>query len=397
MIGLVLDAGKRVLTLVLRTVRPLGWIVLSIAVSAWVVGETLGWIESLTIAGAAAILLLLCAGFLVGRSALEVQMDLRPARVVAGERANGRLAVINRSTSRMRPLRVDLVVGGAVATFDIPSLARGEPHEDLFQIPTTRRGVIQVGPARVVRADPVGLLARVVSHSGSRTLFVHPKAIRVGGAGAGFLRDLEGQASADLSRSDLAFHSLRKYTPGDDRHHVHWKSSAKTGELMVQQFVDIRRAHVLVVLDTERNKYSGSEQFETAVSVVASIGTQTIRDAQALSVVAGHQVLATNARSSLLDGLSGVETSGVIGSLARAMALGARSAPGASLVVIVTGTQTTLAELRAVGRRFGIDTRIAVVLVGETDRGYQTIENMVIFGISELTELPAVVRTAMRT
>src|SRR5699024_9984886 len=83
-------------------------------------------------------------------------------------------------------------------------------------------------------------------------------------------RDLEGTPSSDLSSSDIAFHALRDYAPGDDRSHVHWRTTARTGKLMVRQFEETRRSHVVVALDDLAEHYASDEEFELAVSAAAS-------------------------------------------------------------------------------------------------------------------------------
>ena len=112
-------------------------------------------------------------------------------------------------------------------------------------VPTDRRSVIPVGPPSAVRSDPLGLVRRDVveqtTWSCSCTRRSSP-----GLARPGLERDLEGQTTNDLSTSDVAFHTLRDYVPGDDRRHVHWRSTAKAGRLMVRQFVDTRRSHLAV-------------------------------------------------------------------------------------------------------------------------------------------------------
>ena len=71
--------------------------------------------------------------------------------------------------------------------------------------------------------------------------------------------------------SDLAFHALREYQPGDDRRYIHWRS-AKAGRLLVRQFLDTRRSHVTVLIDTDPEQYrSGETDVETAISVGSSI------------------------------------------------------------------------------------------------------------------------------
>ena len=397
----------RVARIVAGSVRPLGWIVVVLTVVAWAAGQALGWTELLVVAGVGLCLLALCGLFLLGGSVVGVDIELHPSRVVAGERAAGRLLITNRSNRHLLPLRVDLPVGAAVAAFDVPLLAPSHSHEELFHIPTTRRGIIDVGPARVVRGDPLGLLARVVSEARATRLYVHPRTVRIPPIGSGFLRDLEGQASPALSPSDIAFHSLREYVAGDDRRHVHWRTSARTGRLMVQQYVDTRRAHVLVVLDTNLDAYDDPDQFETAVSVAGSVGIRALRDKQNLTVVAGQSVLACDGRNQLLDGLSGIEAQaptvqrGDAGDhsgagLLRAARLAARSGSSASIVVVVTGAKVELPVVRQVARRFTLDARIVAVRISTRQHGFQAVQNTALFDIELLGELSAVVRGGMR-
>ena len=102
-----------------------------------------------------------------------------------------------------------------------------------------------------MRGDPLGLVRRTVRWTDVTELFVHPRTVSLESLGAGLLRDLEGETTQDLSMSDLAFHALREYQPGDDRRYIHWRSSAKAGRLLVRQFLDTRRSHLSVVVDTD--------------------------------------------------------------------------------------------------------------------------------------------------
>ena len=121
-------------------------------------------------------------------------------------------------------------------------------------MPTDRRAVIPIGPPSAVRTDPLGLLRRDAVEQAAVELFVHPKIIGLDSLSPGLQRDLEGQATRDLSTSDLAFHTLRDYVTGDDRRHVHWRSTAKAGRLLVRQFQDTRRSQLTLVVDGARGQ-----------------------------------------------------------------------------------------------------------------------------------------------
>ncbi len=153
---------------------------------------------------------------------------------------------------------------------DIPRLGPGEEHVVEYDLPTTRRGAFDIGPAVVSRADPAGLLSREVAHTASQVLWVHPRWRLVRAPSAGFAKDLEGPTADDSPAGDIAFHAVRPYQYGDDPRHVHWMSSARAGQVMVRHYVDTRRPHVTVVVDGDPAHWAGAE-FETGVEVAASV------------------------------------------------------------------------------------------------------------------------------
>jgi uncharacterized protein (DUF58 family) len=288
----------------------------------------------------------------------------------------------------MLPLRVELPVGVAVAAFDVPSLGVEAKHDDLFVIPTQRRGVITVGPARAVRSDPLGLLRRAVTLSEPLELFVHPRTVNLEGIGAGFLRDLEGQTTNDLSSSDVAFHTLREYVPGDDRRYVHWRSSAKSGKLMVRQFVDTRRSHVAVVIDGDPTSYASPDEFELAVSIGGSLALRALRDDQTVSTVAaGHTVAGVTPRR-LMDSLSRVETKPGTHLQAAAIQI-SRIAADASVALMVTGSQSSHNELRAAATRFGPDVKtVAIRAALGSEVAFTPAGPLLLCGVPTLEDLP---------
>ena len=114
-------------------------------------------------------------------------------------------------------------------------------------------------------------------------LFVHPRTVALASSASGFIRDLEGMPTTDLSSADVSFHALRDYVPGDDRRHIHWKTTARTNKLMVRQFEETRRAHLAVSLSINTDEYASEQEFEMAISVAASIGRQAIREQRELT------------------------------------------------------------------------------------------------------------------
>ena len=86
---------------------------------------------------------------------------------------------------------------------------------------------------------------------------------------SGRLRDLEGP-TREVSKGTASFHQLREYVPGDDMRHIHWRTSARTGTLMVKQLVDTTRPEIVVIVDNRLSAVD-ADDFEEVVEVAASI------------------------------------------------------------------------------------------------------------------------------
>src|SRR5699024_12805050 len=147
-------------------------------------------------------------------------------RLKAGGRAVAEVVVHDEGRRSLLPSYFTVPVGRRNVNYFVPTLRPEASHDKILSIPTQRRGVISLGPVTSVRGDGLGLVRREVQWSKSTDIFVHPEVVRLTPAGSGLLRDLEGQSLQIISDSDISFHALREYVPGDDRRHVHWKTTA---------------------------------------------------------------------------------------------------------------------------------------------------------------------------
>ena len=211
-------------------------------------GWRYGWTELKVLALLFGLSLLVATLWTLGPMAYAARIELGRSRVTVGERAMGRVVVSNSGARSMVGTRFELPVGNGVGSFHVPALATGVEHEELFAIPARRRSVLTIGPVRSVKSDPLGLVQRVKRWSESVELFIHPPIVGLNSTTTGFLRDVEGVTTQNLSSSDVAFHALRDYVPGDDRRSIHWRTTARTGKLMVRQFEETQRAHHLLIL-----------------------------------------------------------------------------------------------------------------------------------------------------
>jgi len=352
----------------LRIVNPLGWMLLAVGVLAVLVAARTQWREVAVLGAACLLLLLLALPFLWGRTRVRVALVLEPERVVAGASVAAGLGVTNQANRRMLPTVLELPVGAAVHRYGVPSLAPGTGHEEAFTIRTERRGVIVVGPATTRRGDPLGTFSRDTEWTGVKEVLVRPPMVPLDSLGAGLLRDLEGVSSDAVSQSDLAFHALREYVPGDDLRHVHWRSSAKAmgsvgeSQLLVRQYVDTRRSHATIVVEDQAPGWADADDFETAMSVAASIAVRAVMDDFEASFVCGRQASSGSDGNLALDAVCRADI-GSVGMVVAANQAAAMS-PDTSVLFLVGGTGTGFEIFQRAAATFPPEVRRIALVIG---------------------------------
>jgi hypothetical protein len=361
-----------------RTVRPAGVLVVLAATVGLAIGIVFGWVEWM-LAGAISVLLLLAAiPFLFGARSYVVGLTLAHERVVAGQSVAGEIVVRNDGHRLALPGRIDIPVGAGLVELGVPLLRPGHTIAQPLDIPDLRRGIITVGPATTVRSDPLGLLRREHAFEDVHELYVHPVTVEVPSTSAGLIRDLEGNATRRLVDADMSFHAIREYEPGDSRRQIHWKSTAKTGRLMVRQYEESRRSRMAVVLAIGEGEYADEDEFELAVSAAASLGLRAVRDARDLAIVTGSEIprvvrgrvrairhIPSASPRAMLDGFSGVDRLENTMAIEDVCRLTAEANERLSIAVVVVGSKVSLTRLRQSALAFPADTSVIAVVCDE--------------------------------
>ena len=311
-------------------------------------------------------LVLLLVGSLVHsliKPSLALERAVEPKRVQKGSPAIALVHVANSSRRALPALVIEQRLGDAVIRAALPRLRRGERSVRTYRLPTTRRGVFELGPVELPRADPFGLCRTVQRLGTPQEIEVHPRQLALNPLPTGLSRNLEGPSSDASPQGTITFHRLREYTLGDDLRNVHWASTAHTGKLMVRHYVDTAQPYTVVLLDLSPEVYS-EETFEEAVDVAASVVTSmsTGKAPVQLRATNGDRVGGPGQRepSALVEYLTRVSPN-ASGSLTSQLLLLRRDRGGTALVVVTgrvdAGALPTVASLR---RRFD---RVVVVAV----------------------------------
>lgn len=257
-----------------------GWSLCGAAAALLVGARVLG-VQELSMLAAAAFLVVVVAFVRVRRQPLRISAEraLHPARAEAGSAARADLTVMNLG-SRTTPVlaAVDSFDGGQrVARFLVPPLAPGETADAAYRLPTTRRGIYRVGPLTLSVHDAFGVVETGVTLAGEERFIVYPKVEDVLPLPGAASREARmGSMQASRVPVGLDFFGLREYEVGDDLRRVHWRSTARTGELMLRQDEMPWESRSTILLDTRPSTHQG-DSFERAVEIAASLATAMCR------------------------------------------------------------------------------------------------------------------------
>jgi len=253
-----------------------GRAVLVVAVLSAGAGRILGVVELFVLAVGLGTLVALAALLVLPRRfQLQVDRQVRPRTVHVGTDSRIDLDVRNDGRRSTPVLRLTDRVGRArAATLLLAPLSPGGTSTAAYRLPTDRRGIVQIGPLDVVLSDPFGLVEVRTRAATTTELTVLPPIDPVLAPPHAPGDDpLSGvHVARSISPTGREFHSLRPYVVGDDLRRVHWRSTARRGDLVVRQDEQPWQGRVTIVLDAREGSHT-PDSFELAVSAAASLLT----------------------------------------------------------------------------------------------------------------------------
>ncbi|WP_431927984.1 DUF58 domain-containing protein [Nonomuraea jabiensis] len=365
-----------------------GWGLAAASVLVYAVGAPFGYAQAAVLAVAGLAAVGASALWTLRGAGLDVRRELTPVKVARGEPAVALLHVRNTGRRRHAGLLARDTCRGTSVTVEVPALARDTARTVSYRLPTRRRGETPVGPLLLDRTDPFGLARRSIAYGRTDLLLVRPRTVPLPPPHAGRRRHLDGLDSRSAPNGAISFDGLRDYVMGDDLRHVHWRSTARTGVLMVKELTDVNLPSTVTVLDTRHSSYEGDDEFELAVDVAASVACAVTRDRFPVRLLTGagellHAKGGPGETEEVLDRLAVVERSEQADAPLHAL----RRAGSGGALVLVSGTFAGLADAAAVRRRFD---QVLFVRVGEpVEGGRPAAAGVTVIEVSDLAELAA--------
>ena len=135
--------------------------------------------------------------------------------------------------------------------------ARG-PYRGTYVIEKLSRGRYEVEEAKATIDDPFGLARSEVDLAAGGSLLVYPRLValdRLFSESGAHAQD--GRRLLLRRPSGFDLHSVREYEQGESLRKVHWRTTARRGQLMVKELEDAPRDEIAVVLDAEASAVAG--------------------------------------------------------------------------------------------------------------------------------------------
>jgi uncharacterized protein (DUF58 family) len=158
----------------------------------------------------------------------------------------------------------------------------------LVRAPLTRRGHFRVEPLQIRTGDPFGFFEASASVGQGVAVVVYPRIdpLPLWRLPAASIEGSHAAPERTLQTSPLAT-AVRPYAPGDSFNRIHWKSTARHGEIQVKEFELEQTADAWIFLDLERSVQGGRGEdstVEVAVRAAASIAAKALLENRAVGL-----------------------------------------------------------------------------------------------------------------
>jgi uncharacterized protein (DUF58 family) len=166
----------------------------------------------------------------------------------------------------------------------------------LVRTPLSRRGHFRVEPLQIRTGDPFGFFESAAAVGTGVTVVVYPRieSLPLWKLPAANVDGSHAMPERTLQTSPLAT-TVRPWAPGDAFNRIHWRSTARHGEIQVKEFDLEQTADAWIILDLDRAcqvDRGDDSTVEVAVRAAASIADRAIQENRSVGLTVNAHRLA---------------------------------------------------------------------------------------------------------
>jgi len=153
----------------------------------------------------------------------------------------------------------------------------------------SRRGVFKIGPAMLTSGDMFGFQRQYRQDEEQTVLTVYPRIFPMDTLGLPTNKPVgDWKSERKIVDDPMRFLSVREYVPGDNPKYIHWRASARTGELQTKVFEPSEALSVTLAVDVRTSSRPfeyNSDYLEFVISTAASIALKALEDRHMVGVL----------------------------------------------------------------------------------------------------------------
>lgn len=189
---------------------------------------------------------------------LSVKPELELIRGLHHERNVIKVSLTNPTIFPIAVLAVRDETGGLMVDGSAAQVFHIAPRSSAvlqYEVWSNTRGMYRLGPIHVAGADPLGLFPWEIDVATKRLAFIYPRLAPVSFQSRHGLPGGPKRSHHPMFLDQTQLRSIRPYETGDDPRHIHWKASAKSGDLMTTEFARTLTVPFYVVLNLDESDY----------------------------------------------------------------------------------------------------------------------------------------------
>lgn len=276
------------------------------------------------------------------------------------------------------------------------------PAQFEYELECTRRGIYAGGPVQISSGFPFGMGVASRSIDVPSPVIVHPRWVELGSFPLLEAVSAPSESIHDRRRrgGGLEFYGIREYRSGDSLRHVHWKSAARTGRLLLREYEDEPASRLGVLIDCGQT--AGTEPntaFEDGAAAAASIALYALGVGHPVQLFAETSQVSPHlfepGRNDALDWLSAIEPSARGGITRVAEAATDHVRPRSTNVLVFPTLKRNANVIDAMSSLQALSTRVIAVVISALSHAPQHPEAMSYEEEEDLTSLMAAHRVTV--